>query len=120
MQADLEEYGVSIVALSKDTEKEAATHKARDGLRLTLLSDPKLEVIRQYGAEHHKALGFTTGKFTLFGIPLALTPSFKTMAIPTSLLVDENGVIRWIDQTDDYRLRSSEDRVLQAVKTAFN
>ena len=26
-------------------------------------------------------------------IPLAFTPSFKTMAIPTSLLIDEAGVI---------------------------
>lgn len=119
MQPDLDKYGVSIVALSKDSVEEAAVHKTRDGLSLTLLADPKLEVIRQYGVEHHKALGSNTGSFTVGGIPLALTPSFKTMAIPTSLLVDENGVIRWIDQTDDYRLRSDNDRVLQAVKDAF-
>ena len=42
------------------------------------------------------------------------------MAIPTSLLIDENGVIRWIDQTDDYRLRSSNERVLKAVREAFD
>jgi peroxiredoxin len=119
MKSDLEKYGVSLVALSKDTVEEAATHKTRDGLSLTLLSDSSLDVIKLYGVEHHKALGFTTGSFTLFGIPLALTPSYKTMAIPTSLLVDENGVIQWVDQTDDYRLRSSEDRVLRAVHDAF-
>ena len=119
MQADLEEHGVRVIALSKDTVQEAEIHKSRDGLTLTLLSDPELEVIRQYGVEHHKALGFATGKLSLFGIPLAFTPSFKTMAIPTSLLVDENGVIQWVDQTDDYRLRSSEERVLQAVRSAF-
>jgi len=120
MDSDLEKNGVSLVALSKDTVDEAATHKTRDGLSLTLLSDPELKVIRQYGVEHHKALGFTTGSFTLFGIPLALTPSFKTMAIPTTLLIDEDGVIQWIDQTDDYRLRSSEERVLRAVTDAFS
>jgi len=119
MQPDLDKYGVNIVALSKDSVEEAAIHKTRDGLSLTLLADPQLEVIRQYGVEHHKALGFTTGSFSVGGIPLALTPSFKTMAIPTSLLVNEYGVIQWIDQADDYRLRSSEDRVLQAVKSAF-
>ena len=119
MQSDLDGHGVNLVALSKDTVEEAATHKTRDGLSMTLLADPKLDVIRQYGVEHHKALGFNTGSFTLFGIPLALTPSFKTMAIPTSLLVDEQGVIRWIDQTDDYRLRSSNERVLQGVREAF-
>ncbi len=119
MQPDLEKFGVSVVALSKDSVDEAAIHKTRDELSLTLLADPKLEVIRQYGVEHHKALGFSTGRFTLGGIPFSLTPSFKTMAIPTSLLVDEDGVIVWIDQADDYRLRSDERRVLQAVKSAF-
>lgn len=119
MQSDLDEYGVSLVALSKDTVDEAAVHKSRDGLKLLLLSDANLDVIRQYGVEHHKAIGFATGSFTLFGLPLGFTPSFKTMAIPTTLLIDENGVIRWIDQTDDYRLRSSEDRVLHAVQKAF-
>ena len=119
MQPELEEHGVSVVALSMDTVEEAATHKARDGLSFTLLADPKLDVIRQYRVEHHKALGFDTGKLIVGGIPLAFTPSFKTMAIPTSLLVDENGVIRWIDQTDDYRLRSDNTRVLEAVTSAF-
>lgn len=119
MQPDLDEHGIRLIALSKDTVEEAATHKIRDGLSLTLLADPKLDVIRQFGVEHHKALGFNTGTFSLFGLPLALTPSFKTMAIPTSLLVDEDGVIRWIDQADDYRLRSSNDRVLEAVNEAF-
>ncbi len=55
----------------------------------------------------------------LFGLPLALIPSVKTMAIPTSLLLDEQGVIKWIDQTDDYRLRSNEARVLAAIEDAF-
>lgn len=119
MLDELERHGVRVVALSKDTVEEAATHKRRDGLALTLLSDPELVVIRQFGVEHHKALGFTTGTFVLFGVPLSLVPSFKTMAIPTTLLVDEGGVIRWIDQADDYRLRSSEERVLQAVRAAF-
>jgi alkyl hydroperoxide reductase subunit AhpC len=119
MQAELEKYDVSVVALSKDTVEEAAVHKARDGLTFQLLSDPKLEVIKQYGVEHHKAFGFKTGLLVIGGIPLAFVPSFKAMAIPTSLLVDEHGVIQWIDQTDDYRLRSNDSRVLGAVKNAF-
>lgn len=119
MQSDLDTYGVGLVALSKDTVDEAAIHKSRDGLKMPLLSDADLEVIRQYGVEHHKALGLSTGSFTLFGLPLGFTPSFKTMAIPTTLLIDEDGVIRWIDQTDDYRLRSSNDRVMKMVREVF-
>ncbi len=119
MQPQLAEHGVSVVALSKDTVEEAAIHKARDGITFTLLSDPNLEVIRQYRVEHHKAFGATTGKLIVGGIPLFFTASFKTMAIPTSLLVDENGVIKWIDQTDDHRLRSDNARVLAAIESAF-
>jgi len=121
MSAELEKHGVSIIALSKDTPDEAALHKSRDSLSLPLLSDPDLKVIRAYGVEHHKALGQTKNpKSNIAGIPIGLAPfSFSAMAIPTTLLVDETGIIRWIDQTDDYRLRSSNRRVLEAVKTAF-
>lgn len=120
MNADLAPYGVSIVALSKDSVATAAAHRKRDGLALTLLADPELKIIRQYGVEHHKAVEFSTGSFMLFGIPLALFPSFKTMAIPTTLLVDEAGKIAWIDQSEDYRMRSEVAMVLDAVKTAFD
>ena len=121
MSAALEKYGVKIVALSKDTPDEAALHKSRDGLSFPLLSDPDLKVIRDYGVEHHKALGQTKNpKSTIGGIPIGLAPfSFSAMAIPTTLLIDETGTIRWVDQTDDYRLRSSNQRVMEAVKAAF-
>ena len=119
MQPDLAKYGVSVVVLSKETPEEATIHKNRDGLSFQMLSDSKLEVIKQYGVEHHKAIGSNTGNFMIFGIPLGTEMSFKTMAIPTTLLVDENGVIQWIDQTDDYRIRSNAEPVLQAVKSAF-
>jgi len=120
MQSDLEKYGVSVIALSKDSVEEAATHKKRDRLKIKLLSDSNLKVIRQYGVEHHKAFGFNTTKFIIGGLPLALTPSFKTMAIPTSILIDENGIIQWIDQSDDYRIRSNGDHVLNAVRNVFH
>jgi len=108
-----------MLALSKDTVADAAKHRQRDGLTFTVLADPELEVIRAYGVEHHKAVEFSTGGFTVFGIPLALVPSVKTMAIPTTLLVDEEGIVRWIDQADDYRLRSDEARVLRAIDEVF-
>ena len=120
MKPDLERHGVSLVALSKDTVSDAVRHRKRDGLTFTLLADPELEVIRQFGVEHHKAVEFSKGGlFDRSGIPLALVPELKTMAIPTTLLIDEEGVIQWIDQTDDYRLRSANERVLEAVRSTF-
>lgn len=121
MTAELKKYGVDIIALSKDTPSEAALHKSRDNLSFPLLSDPDLSVIKAYGVEHHKAFGQTRNPSTVIGgLPIGLAPfNFQAMAIPTTLLIDENGVIQWIDQTDDYRIRSSIDRVLNAVKSAF-
>ena len=89
-------------------------------MTLRLLCDPELEVIRQYGLEHHKAIEFSTGSFTIFGMPLALVPSFKTMAIPTTLLIDEQVIVRWIDQADDYRIRSDDARVRAAIEKVFS
>ena len=88
-------------------------------VRFQLLADPMLKVIRQYGVEHHKAIEVSTGKMNLFGVHLAMVPSVKTMAIPTTLLIDEEGIVRWIDQTDDYRLRSHNERILQVVGATF-
>ena len=119
-QDELSQYDISVVALSKDTPEEATIHKDRDDLTITLLSDAKLNVIRQYGVEHHKAFGFQTDSFKLFGIPFDYRPSFKAMAIPTTLLIDEEGIIRWIDQADDYRLRSNNERVMAAVRSIFS
>ena len=121
MVPELDKMGVQIIALSKDIPDQAALQKSRDGLAFDLLSDPDLTVIRAYGVEHHKALGQTKNpKSTIGGLALGLAPfKIESMAIPTTLLIDETGVIRWIDQTDDYRLRSSTDRVMAAVQKAF-
>lgn len=120
MQEELAKFGVTVVALSKDSVAHAAQHKIRDELTFTVLSDEKLTVIKQFGVEHHKAIEFSTMKFSILGVPLALVPSFKKMAIPTTLLLDEQGVIQWIDQTDDYRIRGDAARVLAAVSSAFS
>ncbi len=119
MQSEFSQRNIRVVALSKDTVEEANVHQQRDGLTLTLLSDPELKVIRQYGVEHHKALNFTTGKLMIGSIPIAFLPSFKAMAIPTSVLIDENGIVQWIDQADDYRVRSDDRRVREAIDRVF-
>lgn len=110
--------GVEVIGLSKDTVDDAATHRRRDGLTMRLLCDPQLDVIRRYGLEHHKALQITGPMIKLGPISLGLVPSFKTMAIPTSILVDDHGVIRWIEQAADYGLRTLEEDVLRAIDLA--
>ncbi|QIZ75812.1 peroxiredoxin family protein [Ferrimonas lipolytica] len=122
MRAELEAKGIDIVALSDDTIEQAQLHHQRDQLQFTLLSDPSLRVIRAYGVEHHKALGFKSENIKqVLGLSMAmLKPSYRSMAIPTSVLVDEFGVVQWIDQSEDYRLRASKDSVMAAIERSFN
>ncbi|REL27391.1 hypothetical protein DXX93_12990 [Thalassotalea euphylliae] len=123
MQPKLTQYGIKLIAIANDTSEQQAQHKVRDELTCTLVSDQDLRVIRQYGVEHHKGLGASAqDTLSVFGIamPLPWKMRFKAMAIPTSLLVDESGKIVWIDQSDDYRIRASEERILAAVSNSFS
>lgn len=119
MKPMLDRYGVSVVALSKDPPELARAHRDRDGIEFTLLSDPDLAVIERFGLLHEEALEFTT--FFVAGIPLGWPKrlGFDRMAIPTTLLIDEQGIVRWIDQADDYRLRGDERRTLAALEESF-
>ena len=119
MKDELAANNITIIALSKDDVATAAAHKRRDRLTMTLLSDQGLDVIQQYGVEHHKAIEVSTGMVNLFGVRAGLSPSLKTMAIPTTLLIDEAGVVCWIDQTDDYRMRSDNKRIQHKIRTVF-
>lgn len=41
------------------------------------------------------------------------------MAIPTTLILDEEGIVRWINQADDYRIRGDRERTEQALIDVF-
>lgn len=123
MKPMFEQYDVKIFGLSGDDVEQANAHRTRDALTHTLLADPQLEVIRRYGVEHQKGVGADSNNImTLFGLPLPNVHQlkFKSMSIPTSILIDEHGIIVWIDQSDDYRLRANQDKIVSALKANFD
>ena len=96
---------MELVALSPDTIRESSRGSAGTNLAMQVLADPELKVIDLYGLRHEKALGAPRD-----GSPI------RNLAIPTTVLIDAEGVVRWIDQADDYRVRSDAGRVLDAVR----
>jgi len=38
------------------------------------------------------------------------------LPIPVTFLVDAEGIVRWIDQAEDYQIRSHPERVLGAIR----
>ena len=77
----------------------------RHGAKAVMLADHDLAVTRLYGLEN------TAPKLKPPGVP--------GLPIPTTILADADGVVRWIDQADDYQIRSKPDRVLTAIQSSL-
>lgn len=88
-----------------DTPEAIRAGHPRHGLEAVMLSDPKLEVTDLYGLRNQ---GFHSGPPRLEGLP-----------VPTTILADAAGVVRWIDQSENYQRRSEPARVLAAVEGAL-
>ena len=115
----LDQYGVTVVAISKDSPAVVAAHRQRDGLTFPLLSDPDLAIIKRFGLLHEAGLEFKTFLLGPMRFPVGWPVGFKQMAIPTTLLLDAEHVVRWIDQADDYRIRGDASRTREALERTF-
>ena len=101
MRPALDERGIELVAISTDTPEKIRAGRDKHGARATLLADPDLEITDRYNLRNP----FNIHPGGIGGLP-----------IPTTFLVDAKGIVRWIDQTDDYMLRSSPERVMAAIE----
>lgn len=112
----LSSYDVEVVAISADTPEQAAKHKARVGLSYAMLADPNRTTIRSYG------LAITHMRYVTWFqdvLPIGIPTGFSTIAIPTTILIDEDGDVQWIDACTDYRMRSDTDRIEMGLTSAF-
>jgi peroxiredoxin len=71
-------------------------HAAKTGLTYPLLGDPKAEATRRYALVH-----------------AGQGPGGTDIPRPAELLIDPSGTIRWVDLTDDYRVRTRPETVLE-------
>lgn len=90
--------GVEIVAISVDSPAESQQLCRSRGYTFPFLADPGAQVIRQYGVLHPK--GGENG---------------QDIARPAEFLVDRAGTIRWVNLTDDIRVRARAGAVLKAL-----
>ncbi len=89
------------LAISTDPPAEIRAGRDEHGLDARRLSDPDLEITDRDDLRN----------------PFHIHPGgLRGLPIPTTFLVDATGIVRWIDQTDDYMLRSLPDRVLAAIE----
>ena len=102
----LDNAGVQIVTVSTDKPVEIRIGHAMHGLNATMLADPKLKVIEQFGYRNKNINNFKT-------------PGRPGLPVPTSLLIDAEGKVLWMDQSDNYTRRSDPDIVGAALAEHF-
>jgi peroxiredoxin len=83
------------VAVSADPPAATREHLKKMGWTYTFLSDEKAAVIRQYDLLHPNG-GENGGD----------------IARPAEFLIDPAGTVRWVDLTEDYRVRARPEQVL--------
>ena len=105
LRPELDKWGVRLITLSVDTPEQIREGKSKHGAQATLLADSELKVIRQLGLENTATNIKRSG---LEGVP-----------IPTTILVDSDHIVRWVDQSEDHQVRSAPDRVRAAIVDAL-
>ena len=87
------------MAISVDTPELSRDLCKKAGYTYTFLSDPKAEVILRYDLVHPGA-----------GV------NGQNIARPAEFLLDSSGVIRWVNLTEDLRVRARPEQVMEAAK----
>jgi peroxiredoxin len=95
--AEFDALGIRVVGISVDPPEINRRQSQKLGYTFLLLSDPKAEVIRRYDVLHPGA-----------------GPKGADIARPAEFLIDSNGMVRWVNLTDNIAVRARPDQVLSA------
>lgn len=112
----LAEYGIPLVAISPQTPDGSLSTQETKELTFTVVSDPGNQIAGQLGILTAPSDGARTAQLQL-GLDLTKVNAdgTTTLPMPTTVIVDADGMIRWLDVHADYTTRTEPDQILQAV-----
>ena len=94
---------IRVIAISVDTPAESEHLRETQGYTFPILSDAKDEVIRRWDLVHPH--GGENG---------------ADIARPAEFLIDSNGRVRWVNLTEDFRVRARPQQVLDAFDATLS
>src|SRR5262249_35730135 len=94
--------GVRLIAVSPDRARALVKLPRSRPWRIVLLADPSNSAARLYNLQNRN---FTPKR-----------GPFRELVIPSSILVDADGIVRWMDLARDFRQRASAVSVLAQVR----
>jgi peroxiredoxin len=112
----LAERGVPLVAISPQTPDGSLSTRETKELTFTVLSDPGNQIAGQLGILIAPDEGARAAQLQL-GLDLTQVNAdgTTTLPMPTVVIADAAGVIRWIDVHRDYTTRTEPDQILDAI-----
>ena len=112
----LAERGIPLVAISPQTPDGSLSTKQASELTFTVLSDPGNQIASQLGILTAPSPGARAAQLQL-GLDLTQVNADGTTALPmpTVVVADAAGLIRWIDVHRDYTTGAEPDQILEAI-----
>jgi len=104
----LEERGARVLLVSGQSERDTQELASQFDVTFTHLRDPDLVVAKQLGLFHGKAAALGLGI-------LFRTAREPDAYLPTIVLVDDGGVVRAVDATDNYLVRPEPETLLRLM-----
>lgn len=116
----LRSRGIGLIAVSPQKPDGSLSTQETNNLTFTVLSDP--------GNQLGKALGILTeptsdAQVAQRSLGLDLTEvnadATATLPMPTTVVVDAAGIVRWIDVHADYTTRSETSQIIEAITSGL-
>jgi len=96
---ELGDAGVQILAVSPDPNQKSQELAQRLRARYRFLADGDLALTRRYGLLHARG-----------------GPRGEDVPIPTTVVIDRQGIVRWLSIGDNYQVRPDPHDVARAVR----
>jgi peroxiredoxin len=96
--SEFDARGIRVVGISVDPPEASQRHSQKQGYTFPLLSDPDAKIIRRYDLLHPGA-----------------GPKGADIARPAEFLLDSDGIVRWVNLTENIAVRARPDQVLEAL-----
>ena len=94
---EFEARGIRVVGISVDPPDTNQRHSQKLRYTFPLLSDPNAKIIRRYDVLHPRA-----------------GPKGADIARPAEFLLDSDGIVRWVNLTDNIAVRARPEQMLEA------
>ena len=107
LRPEFDRRGVQVVTVSTDSVEEIRDRRHHHGLQAVMIADSDLVVTDKFGLRN---LGFHSAP---------PRDEQEALPVPTTLLVDGDGTVLWMDQSENYQRRSDPSVVLAAMDRYF-